>query len=128
MWLLDVFGGRSPSSIRSIIVNLLIKRSYFGCDKLIYDLGQANQTCNLLVVVIGTMDMWCSSLGLLWWCNYRKLSLATAFVCILYPMEETCLWDRKVKLKPKTSVREKECTRSGFNNASSIYFGTIFTC
>lgn len=58
MWLLDFYGVLSPLSIRSIIVNLLIKRYYFGCDKLIYDLGQANQTCNPLVVVIDTrMDM-----------------------------------------------------------------------
>lgn len=63
------------------------QRSYFGCDKLIYDLGQANQTCNLLV-----NSNWYNGYvmlflkALLWWCNYGKLSLATAFVCILYPI------------------------------------------
>ena len=28
-------------------------------------------------------------------------------------MEETCPWDRKVRLKLKKSAREEECTRSG---------------
>lgn len=81
---------------------------------------------NLLVVVIGTMDVMLF-LEAFFGGVIMKLSLATAFVCILYPMEETCLWDRKVKLKPKTSVREKECTRSGFNNASSSILFNIYT-